>query len=126
MNRKFLLVVIFLASILTIVPQSCENNNESDLYGEQECDTTNITWESKIADILAKNCVDCHDNGIGAVTNVRHGSYAEEKKIVDNGRLKGAINHLDGYSKMPKDRGMLPECELRLINKWIDNGAPEN
>jgi hypothetical protein len=46
--------------------------------------------------------------------------------VVNDGRLRGVINHLDGFSKMPKDRGKLPECELEILNKWLDNGAPEN
>jgi hypothetical protein len=39
--------------------------------------------------------------------------------------LRGVVNHLDGFSKMPKDRAKLPDCELKQINLWLDNGAPE-
>jgi len=93
------------------------------LYGIEECDTTNLTWENDIADILERNCVQCHgpENN-----NVRHDSYTSEMKVVNDGRLKGVINHLPGYSKMPKDRGKLPACELLKLNIWIENGAPEN
>jgi hypothetical protein len=103
---------------------SCVNNNEEDLYGIQPCDTTNVTWESKIKDLLAKHCVQCHGPDI-AYNGVRHDSYQSEMIVVNDGRLRGVVNHLDGYVKMPKDRGKLPECELLLINTWLDNGAPE-
>jgi len=122
---KSILICTFLGVLIIILPLSCENNNEIDLYGVEICDSTNITWNSKIADILYKNCVSCHGPEI-SYNGVRHDSYAEEMKVVLDGRLKGVINHLPGYSKMPKDRDILPECELLVINKWIANGAPEN
>jgi hypothetical protein len=105
-------------------PQSCVNNNEEDLYGIKPCDTSDITWESKIGAIMQQNCVMCH-GPVVAAKGVRHDTYEAEMIVVNDGRLRGVINHLPGYSKMPKDRGKLPECELKLINIWLDNGAPE-
>ena len=125
MKRKFILIIFGFIGILSIIPPSCENNNEFDLYGTQECDTTNITWNSKIAGILEKNCVSCHGAEV-SYNGVRHDSYAAEMIVVNDGRLRGVVNHLDGYSKMPKDRAKLPDCELKIINKWLDNDAPEN
>lgn len=119
---------VFIRIILVILPiassQSCVNNNEEDLYGIKPCDTSNITWESKIRVIMEQNCVKCHGPDI-AFRGVRHDTYEAEMVVVNDGRLRGVVNHLPGYSKMPKDRGKLPECELKLINIWLDNGAPE-
>lgn len=125
MKRIFVLIILGLAGLFTIIPQSCENNNEFDLYGVQECDTTNITWNSKIAAILNKNCVICHGPELSQF-GVRHDSYAAELVVVNDGRLRKVINDEDPSTRMPKDRDKLSECELKLINKWIDNGAPEN
>jgi len=125
MTLKLTLISFGVSGLLIILPQSCENNNELALYGIQECDTINITWNSKISAILKNNCVSCHGKDL-AYNGVRHDSYAAELIVVNDGRLRGVVNHLDGYSKMPKDRGKLPECELKQINIWIDNGAPEN
>jgi hypothetical protein len=104
---------------------ACVNNNEEDLYGIVACDTTNVTWTSKIKDILADNCVECH-GPVVSYNGVRHDSYTSEMVVVNDGRLRGVVNHLPGYSRMPKDRVKLPACELLLINTWLDNGAPEN
>lgn len=125
MTRYFVLAILVIVGLLTLIPQSCVNNNELDLYGIQKCDTTNITWNSKISEILKNNCVICHGEEV-SYNGVRHDSYASEMVVVNDGRLRGVVNHLDGFSKMPKDRDMLPECELKLINMWLDNGAPEN
>jgi len=125
MARKLLISVIVIVSLLACIFQSCANNNELDLYGVQVCDTTNITWNSKIAEILNNNCVVCHGPEV-SYNGVRHDSYAAEMVVVKDGRLRGVVNHLDGYFQMPKDRGFLPECELKSINIWLDHGAPEN
>ena len=121
-------ITLLLATALiffALLYPGCANNNELDLYGTEDCDTTNISWNSKVSAILQKNCVSCHGEKL-SYFGVRHDSYAAEMIVVNDGRLRGVINHFDGYAKMPKDRGMLPECELKILNKWLDNGAPEN
>jgi hypothetical protein len=111
--------------LITVLSLSCVSNNEYDLYGIPDCDTTNVTWDSKISAIMEANCVVCHGEDV-SYNGVRHDSYESEMIVVNDGRLRGVVNHLDGYVKMPKDRGKLPACELELINTWLDNGAPEN
>lgn len=124
MAAKPVFAIIVFAGLLVLFSPSCENNNELDLYGIQQCDTINITWESRISAILRKNCVECH-GPIISYNGVRHDSYASEMIVVNDGRLRGVVNRLDGFARMPKDRDKLPECELKLINIWLDNGAPE-
>lgn len=126
MKIKFILAsfVTFLVVLVSLVPRACENNNEVDLYGIIECDTLNITWESDIKDILAANCVVCH-GPVTARNNVRHDSYEAEMIVVNDGRLRGVVNHLDGYPRMPYNMPKLPECELNKINAWLNAGAPE-
>lgn len=125
MAGKAVITLLVFAGFLVIFSPSCENNNELDLYGPIVCDTNNITWNSKVKDILKKNCVSCHGPEL-SYNGVRHDSYTSELVVVRDGRLRGVINHADGFSKMPKDRGKLPECELKILNLWLDNGAPEN
>jgi len=117
-------IILFLLILLTLYTASCVNNNELDLYGVQDCDTTNVTWSFRISSIMEANCVICHGENL-SYNGVRHDSYESEMIVVNDGRLRGVINHLNGYVKMPKDRGKLPACELLLINTWLGNGAPE-
>ncbi len=125
MHKKQVIHAFLIFVIVTAVSISCVNNNEYDLYGIPDCDTSNVTWDSKISAIMEANCVVCHGEDL-SYNGVRHDSYESEMIVVNDGRLKGVVNHLNGYVKMPKDRGKLPECELELINTWLDNGAPEN
>ena len=124
MLKKFILSLLVIISLLSVIPTGCVNNSEEELYGIRVCDTTNITWESKVSQILKDNCVMCHNANFNN-KNVRHDTYMEELKNVQSGRLRGAVNHLNGYTPMPYQRGKLPDCELQIINLWIDHGAPE-
>jgi hypothetical protein len=122
--NKGVIFRILLSVLSASSSQSCVNNSEEELYGIKPCDITNVTWESKVRVIMENNCVMCHGPKV-AFKGVRHDTYEAEMIVVKDGRLRGVVNHLPGYSKMPKDRGKLPDCELKLINIWLDNGAPE-
>jgi hypothetical protein len=125
MRLKPVIHALLIFLLIAAISLSCVNNNEYDLYGVPDCDTSNVTWDSKISSIMEANCVVCHGEEV-SYNGVRHDSYDSEMIVVNDGRLRGVVNHLDGYVKMPKDRGKLPACELELINTWLDNGAPEN
>lgn len=115
------IVFAFLVSVF----YSCTFNSEEELYGIGECDTTVITWEQPIGDILFQNCVPCHNEEL-QYNGVRHDTYEFELIVVNDGRLNGVVNHLPGYPQMPYQLPKLPECELLLINTWLERGAPEN
>jgi cytochrome c5 len=89
-----------------------------------ECDSTNVTYAVQVTSIMDANCVACH-NATSASGNVSLHNYTAVKTNVDNGKLSGAINHLFGYAAMPPS-GKMNECNLTIIKKWIDNGAPNN
>ena len=114
-----------LLAFLVSVFSSCAFNSVEELYGIVECDTTIITWENPIQEILAKNCVECHNEELH-YNDVRHDTYEFELIVVNDGRLNGVVNHLPGYPQMPFQRPQLPDCDLLLINLWLENGAPEN
>ncbi len=117
------LILIFL--LVGITYMSCENENEEDLFGKEECDTVNVTFSGDFLPILESICYDCHSKATQTAPFLLEG-YDNVKFKVDEGRLEGAINHRQGYSPMPKFRDKLPDCNLAKINSWINDGAPEN
>lgn len=119
----FGLVVALPVVLFTLL--GCEANSEEDLYDIVPPDTTNITWDPTISEILWVNCVPCH-NPVLHYNDVKHHTYQDELVVVNDGRLNGVVNHLPGYLQMPYQLPKLPEEELLLINKWLENGAPEN
>ena len=89
------------------------------------CDSANITFSGTIRSIMNNKCVGCH-SGSSPQGNINYSTYAGVKAKVDDGRLWGAINHLPGYSPMPKGGSKLSDCEIKQFQKWISAGAPNN
>jgi hypothetical protein len=88
------------------------------------CDSTNVTYTSSVKLILDTWCIGCHggskpENGLSLET------YSEAVDCANSGKMMGAIRQQPGYSAMPKDGGMLSECEIALIQKWINTGTPQ-
>lgn len=116
----------FIGLMISLAFTSCYYDNEEELYPNPvACDTTNVTYSATIAPILSANCNGCHASGApsaGIVTD----NYTDLQTIVQNGKLVGAINHLNGFSPMPKGGNKLSDCNLAKIEKWINAGAPNN
>jgi len=105
---------------------SCYYDNEEELYpNPTSCDTTNITYSGTVVPILQNSCYSCH-NSVNQQGGIVLDNYNDLQTIVNNGSFRGAINHLNGYSPMPKGGEKLNDCNLTLINKWLDDGAPNN
>lgn len=88
------------------------------------CDSTQYTYTLQIQPILNKSCVGCHKpsqlNG-----DINLSDYDHVKQTVISGTLLGSIRHEIGYVPMPPGT-KLSSCEIRLIEKWIENGALNN
>lgn len=121
-TRPYIASVFTLAVILTI--GGCYYDNEEDLYpGKGGCDTTNVTYSASVAPIFAGYCNSCH-SGSSPSGNIVTDNYNSVKTNMS--RIRGSINHLPGYSLMPKDSGKLPDCDLAKIDIWIRQGMPNN
>ncbi|HSF90549.1 MAG TPA: hypothetical protein VLA46_14090 [Saprospiraceae bacterium] len=110
---------------ILLVLNSCVSNVEEELYPPETCDTTQVTYSGTIAPIIELNCYACHE-GDQSVSGIPLNGYNNLKAMVDAGRLVGSLRHLDGFSPMPQNASALPECELLKIEKWVDDGAPDN
>lgn len=123
-RNLFVLVIISTFGLWSIT--SCYYDNEEYLYpNPTACDTTNITYSVTVAPILEVNCNTCH-NSVNQQGGIITDNYDDLLGAISNGNFRGAINHLDGYSPMPQGGEKLNECDLTLINFWLDNGAPNN
>ncbi len=89
------------------------------------CDDSNVTFSGTVAPILNKSCIGCHNPNFvsGGIILTTHGGASA---VANSGRLYGAISHASGFSPMPKSGNKLNACNIKLIKKWIDNGAPNN
>jgi mono/diheme cytochrome c family protein len=109
----------------------CNYDNEESLYGKPSsvCDTTNVTYSKSVQPIIQTWCLACHSNqqvaqGAGGGNHLE--GYSNLRIFALNGRLLGAVEHLPGYSPMPKYSNKLNSCDLAKIRIWVNKGAPNN
>ncbi len=126
--RKFLWIPICVF-FLNIICSSCYKDNEEQLYPDTSVctDTTVSKFTSNVLPILSASCnyTGCH-NTSSAASGVILDTYNGTKVQVGNGRLMGSINHSSGYSAMPKGTTKLSNCNIAIIQKWINAGALNN
>ena len=88
------------------------------------CDTVTITYTATIWPIIQDNCKGCH-TGTLAGGGIQLVDYATISAAAGpTGRLYGAITHASGFSPMPQNGVMLPDCYITQIRKWITAGMP--
>ncbi|HEY0356434.1 MAG TPA: c-type cytochrome domain-containing protein, partial [Flavisolibacter sp.] len=75
------------------------------------CDTTNVTYSVTVKNIVSNKCQGCHSSSVPS-GGIDLSTYTGLKAKVTDGRLWGAVNHLSGYSPMPKGGTRLSDCEL--------------
>ena len=89
------------------------------------CDTVNYTFNAYILPIIQTNCTGCHSGG-SPDANLSLTNYAEIASIANDGSLMHSLNGTGGYSIMPKNTSGLQSCKITQIQKWINDGAPNN
>ncbi len=119
---------VLIASItIVFVLYSCYYDSKEYLYPQVDssCDTTNVTFQSSIAPIMDQYCLSCHSNSTAASfgSNIKLEDYADVKSYADKGNLLGAIKQLPGFTPMPKGSGAIPNCNIRKLETWINNGS---
>jgi cytochrome c5 len=125
-KRGTYLLVLTLVGFATLSSTTgCYYDKEELLYPDAACDTANISYSRSIAPIISSSCNSCH-SGSSPSFNVRLDNHADLKAQVTNGKIPGVITHASGFSPMPKNAPKLSTCNITLITKWIEAGAPNN
>ena len=109
--------------IQTWIQQGAQNNYCDQGLGP--CDTLNITFSGTVVPILQSKCTGCHSGGAPS-GGINLTTWADVNSQAQSGKLTGSINHLPGFSPMPKSGPKLPNCEIRKIELWVAQGAPNN
>jgi hypothetical protein len=99
------------------------------------CDTLHVTYSKSVKPIFINNCYSCHST---AVTSASSGfdmeNFASLKDYLTltyandgiyGSKFSHAINQ-QGYLLYMPPTYKLTSCELAIIGKWINAGAPEN
>jgi uncharacterized membrane protein len=110
-----------LAVIAKWIGQGAKNNSCT----ESGCDTTNVTYTNHIKPMVQNACQGCH-SGAAPGGGIELSTYAGIKAVADNGKFYGSISHLSGYNAMPKNGNKLTDCQIKMVQIWINQGAPQN
>ncbi len=119
-------LMVMIAGLVLLT--ACYYDKEELLYGAPPpcTDTTGtISYTAKVVPILQANCYGCH-SGATPSGGQAMGTYTSDKTMAQNGKLLGVITHATGYSPMPKGGSKLSVCNIAIIRKWIQAGAPNN
>lgn len=92
------------------------------------CDSINVTFSGSILPIMQTICQTCH-SGSAPLGNLSLVTYDDVSAVAMTGQLVGAVTHADGYFTMPdKDDSTkyIPNCKIKQIIKWVNDGYPDN
>jgi hypothetical protein len=89
------------------------------------CDTNKYTFAAAVQPILNQYCKGCHNANL-ASGNIKLDSHASAQVVAVSGALMGAIKHASGYTPMPQGGNKLSDCQIRIFEKWVADGAPNN
>jgi len=117
----FIILFTFLSFFIFLIPPGCKDYNKLELY--PPCDTTQIGYAEDILPIFAANCIPCHSEANafgGQVLATLEGARIP----ASNGLLLKAVTHDPSVVPMPKGGGMLDDCSINKIRRWINLGEP--
>jgi len=86
----------------------------------QPCDTFNVTYEGDVYPIFNEYCIYCH-GGNEPQGGIDLTDYENVSFLAQSGQLVGSINHAAGYSPMPQNASKLLDCNIRIIEIWVND-----
>jgi hypothetical protein len=110
-----------IATIRDWIAQGAQNN----VCTSAGCDTTNVTYSLSILPLITNKCTGCH-SGNAPSGNLNFTNFQTVQTVALNGRLIGSVTHASGFSPMPPGGAKLSDCEINMINIWIDGNAANN
>ena len=127
--RKLPAVIIALLVIM-FAAGGCYYDNEETLYPSNGCDTADVKYSTHVAPIITNRCYQCHDNANAPVNGngVSWEGYANISGYLSTSAVYflQSIKHEVGATPMPENSPKLSDCEIRIIEIWIEDGFPNN
>lgn len=89
------------------------------------CDTSNYSYSGRVKPLMTNWCIGCHNNS-NAGGGVNLSSYNGVSASIAGNKLIGSLDHLGGFSAMPKNTNKLSDCDINAVKKWVNGGFPNN
>lgn len=120
--RQFFFSTLLLLFLASLSQTSCYYDNEQELYGTGNCDTTEVSYNLDIKPIIDGNCISCHAPG-GEQETAPILNYDDLKNYADNMEL---VNRTSGSTILMPPSGKMNSCNVALIEAWVKQGALNN
>lgn len=89
-----------------------------------DCNENSFKFNANVLPIIVKNCQGCH-SAVDPTGGISFSNYFQIKAQADKGKLLPSLKHQSGAVAMPPSVKM-PDCQIRVIENWINNGAPND
>jgi len=89
------------------------------------CDTVDVSFSKNVFPIIANSCTGCH-SGSDPSGGFKLTNHAEVKEAVLNFDLLNSILWNGLAENMPKNGEQLSDCQIDIIEVWINDGTPNN
>jgi uncharacterized membrane protein len=109
-----------IATIKKWIEQGAKNNSCT-----AACDSSNVKYSTIVSSIMSTNCTGCH-GGSSPSGGINLTNYAGVNTISRNGKLMNSILRNGLASPMPKNLPKLSDCDIKRIQKWVNEGSPNN
>ncbi|MCB0524416.1 MAG: hypothetical protein R3A50_14275 [Saprospiraceae bacterium] len=120
--RHFIFSAFVILVAISFTQTSCYYDNEQDLYGTGNCDTSLVSYNTDIKPIIDANCISCHAPG-GEEENSPLLTYDDLKKYTGNNDM---VDRVNGTSSLMPPSGKMNSCNVSLITAWVNQGALNN
>jgi len=105
--------------IATWILQGAQNNSCDG------CDYPIFSFSGTVFPLIQNKCEGCH-SGLDPAGSFTLNSYDDVTFLVNSEYLMPVLNHETGYEPMPFNGNKLPQCEIDMVQQWIDEGAQNN
>ena len=101
---------------------------------KEEINTEEMSYKIHIQPLFNANCVNCHGNNgnlsLTTYNNLMKGGNSGKSIIANNSNVSLLINRLrgegPGQRMPPEPASQLDDTKIKLVKKWIDQGALNN
>ena len=117
--------------ILLVAPFlcSCYTDKEELLYPDTGCDDLgNVSFLTDVTPLIESQCLACHSaaNSASLGASIVLETYDDVTFGYESLGLLSAIKHESGSSPMPKSGSKMTDCEIKIIETWINEGGEDN
>ena len=118
---------IFFAFLSIFLLNSCNYDNEESLYGNSECDTNFVSFDTDIYPIISSHCTMCH-GGPSPSAGLALESYAQiyQSATEPYNGIIDRISRSEGDPLMMPGSYRIPQCQIDKIVAWLEQGALNN